>query len=231
MQFHLPRPLHAWREFVGEVGIIVIGVLIALGAGQLVDDWNWRGSVEAHRKALDEDVFSLWQSLSARVVLQGCIDKRLKDIEVVFQRHKRGLPLDIVAPIGRPAALKAKQNALRMATADGALSHMNFSDRQAYFDVAGSFEAFAPLAWEERESWRVLQGLNEPASLTAADWSELRKAYRDAVDSNRIMKFNLVAGTPDLWLTAFAKFPRFSPNDEVLRMPFVHELCQPAVQR
>ena len=34
MHFHLPKPLHGWREFLGEVGIIVIGVLIALGAEQ-----------------------------------------------------------------------------------------------------------------------------------------------------------------------------------------------------
>jgi hypothetical protein len=32
MHFRLPKPLHGWREFVGEVGIIVIGVRIALGA-------------------------------------------------------------------------------------------------------------------------------------------------------------------------------------------------------
>jgi len=32
MHFHLPKPLHGWREFAGEVGIIVIGVLIVLGA-------------------------------------------------------------------------------------------------------------------------------------------------------------------------------------------------------
>jgi len=30
MHFRLPKPLHGWREFAGEVGIIVIGVLIAL---------------------------------------------------------------------------------------------------------------------------------------------------------------------------------------------------------
>jgi hypothetical protein len=30
MHFHLPGPLHGWREFAGEVGIIVLGVLIVL---------------------------------------------------------------------------------------------------------------------------------------------------------------------------------------------------------
>jgi hypothetical protein len=30
MHVHLPKPLHGWRAFAGEVGIIVLGVLIAL---------------------------------------------------------------------------------------------------------------------------------------------------------------------------------------------------------
>lgn len=36
MHIHLPKPLHGWRALIGEVGIIVIGVLIALGAEQVV---------------------------------------------------------------------------------------------------------------------------------------------------------------------------------------------------
>ncbi|HLY07323.1 MAG TPA: hypothetical protein VKR31_16375 [Rhizomicrobium sp.] len=32
MHFHLPKPLHGWRAIFGEVGFIVFGVLIALGA-------------------------------------------------------------------------------------------------------------------------------------------------------------------------------------------------------
>ena len=36
MRFALPKPIHGWRAFWGEVGIIVLGVLIALGAQQLV---------------------------------------------------------------------------------------------------------------------------------------------------------------------------------------------------
>ena len=117
-----------------------------------------------------------------------------------------------------------------MATADGSLSHMQLSEKRAYFSVAGSYDDFYPTATEERASWRILQGLNEPASLTAADWSELRQAYRDAVDTNRVMKYNLVIGSPELWLTAFAKFPRYPPNKDALKLPFVKELCQPAMQ-
>jgi hypothetical protein len=31
MLFRLPKPLHGWREFIHEIVIVVIGVLLALG--------------------------------------------------------------------------------------------------------------------------------------------------------------------------------------------------------
>jgi hypothetical protein len=54
MHLHLPKPLHGWREFAGEVGIIVIGVLIALGAEQVVEEIHFRNAVASERMALHE---------------------------------------------------------------------------------------------------------------------------------------------------------------------------------
>jgi hypothetical protein len=45
MHIHLPKPLHGWREFVGEVGVVVIGILIALGGEQLVESLHHRSQV------------------------------------------------------------------------------------------------------------------------------------------------------------------------------------------
>jgi len=44
MRFHLPKPLHGWRAFIGEVAIIVLGVLIALFAQQLLQSFNDRSA-------------------------------------------------------------------------------------------------------------------------------------------------------------------------------------------
>lgn len=52
MHIHLPKPLHGWRAFIGEVGIIVLGVLIALGAEQLVEALHWRAEMNGERQAL-----------------------------------------------------------------------------------------------------------------------------------------------------------------------------------
>jgi hypothetical protein len=230
MHFHLPKPLHGWREFAGEVGIIVVGVLIALGAEQVVEAWHWHDQLQAQRKALNKDVENMWDAMAARQVIQPCVDRRLAELGLVFARHEQGKPLGIVAPIGRPGVWSATQTALQMATADGSLSHMPFAEKSKYFDVAGDYDILAPAANEERESWRTLEALNDPAALDQQDWHELRKAYRDAVDSNQVMKSNLAPRNGN-WVAEFGAFPDLKPNKIALTLWMVKALCRPAVER
>lgn len=56
MHFHLPKPLHGWREFAGEIAIVVIGVLIALSAEQLVESWTWKQKVAAAEQTMNEEI-------------------------------------------------------------------------------------------------------------------------------------------------------------------------------
>ena len=42
MASHKGRLLTGWRELAYEIGIIVAGVLIALIAQQVVEEWSWR---------------------------------------------------------------------------------------------------------------------------------------------------------------------------------------------
>jgi hypothetical protein len=231
MHFHLPKPLHGWREFAGEVGIIVVGVLIALGAEQVVEEIHWQHTIDAERKALDSDVSDMWGALSARVVIQRCMDNRLNELAVVFARHERGQPLGIVGPIGRPSVWTGGQSAFQIAAADGSLSHMPLKDKTAYFGVVGSYDTYMPIAKEERASWRTFELLDDPAVLDQEDWRELRRAYRDAIDNNRTMKTGLRADVDGEWLTVFKQFPPLPPNKAALTIPAVQELCRSAVKR
>ena len=81
MRVKLPKPLHGWRAFVGEVGIIVLGVLIALALGQLVDAWQWRDKVghaeAAMRLELAEDD---GPQAYGRVLIGQCLDMQLAKI-------------------------------------------------------------------------------------------------------------------------------------------------------
>ena len=56
MDIHKPKPFHNWREFLKEYGIIVLGVLTALGLEQAIESWHEREQVEETRQAIDEDL-------------------------------------------------------------------------------------------------------------------------------------------------------------------------------
>jgi len=87
MHVHLPKPLHGWREFTGEVGIIVIGVLIALGAQQVVEAAQWRGKVNAAQESID---FELNDQLDyAEEVLRfgGCAGPFVDALEAAILRN------------------------------------------------------------------------------------------------------------------------------------------------
>ena len=81
MHIHLPKPLYGWREFLGEVGIIVIGVLIALSAEHIVQTLQWHEKVrhaeQAMRLELAEDD---GPQAYGRLLIAVCLDKQLARI-------------------------------------------------------------------------------------------------------------------------------------------------------
>ncbi len=81
MHVRLLKPLHGWRAFTGEVGVIVLGVLIALGAQQLVDTFRQRSEVEQLRGALNAELSddrARWESIRSS---DECAERRLKVLE------------------------------------------------------------------------------------------------------------------------------------------------------
>lgn len=77
MEVHRPKPIHRWREFLKEVGIIVLGVLIALAAEQSVEWLNWRAKADQAEIHLRRDAASILYEMLERIEIQKCQDGRL----------------------------------------------------------------------------------------------------------------------------------------------------------
>jgi hypothetical protein len=81
MHLHLPKPLHGWRAFAGEVGVIVLGVLIALFLEQLVDTWEWHQKIAAAKAAMrDELLVDDGPQAYQRAAMHPCLVARLDAI-------------------------------------------------------------------------------------------------------------------------------------------------------
>jgi len=78
VDIHKPKPVHSWREFFGEIGVIVIGVLIALGAEQVVEAMHWHEKIDraedAMRIELSQDD---GPQAYARLLIGRCLDQRI----------------------------------------------------------------------------------------------------------------------------------------------------------
>lgn len=94
MHFHLPKPLHGWREFVGEVGVIVLGILIALGLEQAIEGRNEREKAETAHRAIENEIHA------------GLVDARLDNAMIDCSRTQLAALSDAV---GKSDMSRARQ--------------------------------------------------------------------------------------------------------------------------
>src|SRR6266542_2991990 len=102
MRFHLPKPLHGWREFAGEVGVIVIGVLIALGGEQLVTAVHSRSEANDARQAIRGELEFNMARLTSRSAQKNCAERRIADLQSLLDRTAAGAALKAPQWVGRP---------------------------------------------------------------------------------------------------------------------------------
>jgi hypothetical protein len=81
MHVNLPKPLHGWRAFVGEVGIIVFGVIIALAFGQLAQTRQWRQEVGDARDSIHREMAFDLAVAADRLRIAKCVDRHIADAE------------------------------------------------------------------------------------------------------------------------------------------------------
>lgn len=124
MRFHIPKPLHGWLEFAGEVGIIVIGVLIALGAQQVVEDWNSKEQSREAQEAIFAELASDAGVLDERTMQGPCLAQNLQQVSTVIGQAYRTGHLGTVQGIMRPAIRGFMTSAWDSAIADGTASRL-----------------------------------------------------------------------------------------------------------
>lgn len=102
MHVHLPKPMHGWRSFVGEVGIIVLGVLIALGAEQAVEIYH-RGEEAAQADDIirGELEYNLGR-LGSRMQIRSCVEQRIGEVQSLLDSAARRPAIVTPRWIGRP---------------------------------------------------------------------------------------------------------------------------------
>ena len=103
LEIHKPKPVHSWREFVNEVGVIVIGIAIALSGEQLLEAIHWKHKVEGAEQDLRKELADSLSYAVEQQQMHRCVSDYLDllqnailryDSETINKLHGIGIPFD-----------------------------------------------------------------------------------------------------------------------------------------
>src|SRR5262245_61797640 len=102
MEGHKPKPMGNWREFLAEVGTIVLGVTIALAADQVVDFFHWQHEVEDARAAIASELAENIENGLDQIRASACTQARLDALTKVLDAAEAAGRLPPVGNFGEP---------------------------------------------------------------------------------------------------------------------------------
>lgn len=179
MHIHLPKPLHGWREFLGEVGIIVLGVLIALGAEQLVEGQHWRHERTEFLEAANDELAFNRTTYALRLRQSGCIERRLDMLLAWADAAKAGHFHPLTAKIGQPSWLSQYTSVWEMRSPD-VMNMIPLNQRLAYGQLYDEFKLYNELWKSEHQIWTAIDEFEAADSLDRADQRALRSLIGQA---------------------------------------------------
>lgn len=170
MDIHKPKPWHGWREFLKEYGIIVLGVLTALGAEQVVEGLHWRERTQLADENLRANLSVAAGPVQSGVILQPCETEMLGRLEQALLATGEDWRPPYIIHVGSQSAVLVEPTYMlgaevwHDAQADGTANHFPSHRQQLYGD------AYDRLA--------QLQASNDDASMAIAELNSLSAPRR-----------------------------------------------------
>ena len=186
MHVHVPKPLHGWRAFLGEVGIIVLGVLIALGAEQLVHSFTWLSDVRDFRAAVDMELEFDLAASEYRIRQSPCLLGRLAELDRWSAAQRSGQSISLLRDISFPKRISPGTSVWNSRSAD-LTGHLPMQARMAYSDLYDVMGNQWELLQDERQTWLSLNGFNHATRLGPEDLIRLDELIFHAKTLNRFI--------------------------------------------
>lgn len=188
MEIHKPKPWHNLREFLKEVGTIVLGVSVAIAAEQGVEWWHWHNRVTEARAAIGDEVALLMARGIERVRAEQCIEQRLDALSAILDDATRKEELPPVPPIGQPPVRIWPDDVWQTTMASVTATHFPPEQLNELGRLYSQVRALREINETEQAAWSNLSVIIGPGRrLDPASDAALRAALSQARYYNRIM--------------------------------------------
>ena len=188
MDIHKPKPIHNLREFLKEVGIIVLGVSIALAAEQAVEWWHWRSQVrQAQAMVMAELTQNMVQGI-LRVNSFDCFEQRLDGLAEILDKASETGRLPAIGFMDTVGGNVWPTAAWNTVIASQAAAHFPPDQIARFARIYGLVEAAEDVKRQEMAAWTDLYSMAGPGRrLDPVSENTLRVALGRVRSGNRRM--------------------------------------------
>ncbi|MES2325830.1 MAG: hypothetical protein V4499_00670 [Pseudomonadota bacterium] len=184
-----PKPWHDWRNDMRELAIVVGGVLIALVAQQVVQNWEWTQKVAAAETSMKREL--LWDDgpqIYQRAMMHPCITQRLDQIRSAVEAHASRGQIFALTDSFQVLQLTYDVVALQAATTSDVSSHISQDMLEEYMTPYAVMPELGRTAAVEQEHIARLHALSRTGGpLSDAEGMQVLNAVELLRNDNRFM--------------------------------------------
>jgi len=191
MEIHKVKPIQTWRDFLKELGTIVLGIIIAITLEHLVESWNWDREVKEARQALVAEMAANNDNLfSLRIAIAPCVKKQIDDTEKVLAALDAGLkPENLI--IRSPVGGLTRDSEWQSERASQVLTHFPRKELAIMSRYYAQLPDLRGWGAQEAPAWRELSILERPQkAMPKSEINQLRVALRAALDAEFLIVLN-----------------------------------------
>lgn len=224
MQLRLFERIRGWRKFGGEVGIIVLGVLIALGAEQALSTLNQRSELRELRAAVDNEIAYSLGTYDARLAQSACAEARLDELGQWLQGWRQGKPQQLIGTISAPRSGPPRTSVWASRDPE-AMTHMPLKAKLTYGSIYDEFANNEVQRLDERMTWLEL------AEFDGADKLDNHSLMRlQGLITRAKWRADNISGNA-LYLTDLAKTLGIKSQPDAFPATDVAALCKPVLRK
>jgi hypothetical protein len=166
VEFHKPKPVHNWREFLKEYAIIVLGVLTALAAEQAAEALRHHAEAAEARDTVRAEVVTDITRIQQRVFAESCVDARLAEIEKTVGSTAVDGRIRSPSWIGRPPRYAIETARWDAAVQSGRVSLLSADWQSQFGFLYTTLRYYYEMSNAEQQTWSKLDGLTGLDRLT-----------------------------------------------------------------
>ena len=186
------RPPNGWNSVGWELVIVTVGVLLALGAQQIVETANDRREAADTRASLTNEIRETLAILELRRAAQPCIDRRLSEVRAIVNEWGRTGTFDTPSWVSQATWFAVGTHRFEAAQSAGRLALLSSEEQYRIGLVVGGLRNIQSVQAREINAWSTLRILQSgPDTLSPSDRTAVRLALQDASTLNYLAKINV----------------------------------------